>query len=176
MGLFAKKNIKSGTIVSFYPVLSIAGIDFGHSSVCLSSSDVRQGYFRRDTNNDTNDSEEDSDWNGNYLQYIIGSRPLAGLCIPEVFGGNALFVDVEPSQVDCVGWIGHYVKDGAAVEACEEAGILEYYQRLQHYWQAWFFECSGLLVTKQTRGYDYYLSTNASSYNPPGSVSKSSRV
>ena len=111
MGLFAKKNTKSGTIDSFYPVHAI-GVIFGDSSICLSSSDVRQGYFRRDANNDTNDSK-DSDWNGNYLQYIIGSCPLAGLCVSKVFGSDALFVDVEPSQVDCVGWKGHYVNDGA---------------------------------------------------------------
>jgi SET domain len=121
MGLFAKKNIKSGTIVSFYPVHAI-GVDFGDASVCLASDNVRQDYF-----GGNNDGE--GDWNGSYLQYIIGSRPLAGRCVAELFDGDALFIDVDPNRVDRVGWKGHYVNDGAVVEACEEAGILQYYQR-----------------------------------------------
>lgn len=133
MGLFAKKNIKSGTIVSFYPVHAI-GVDFGDSSVCLASSDARQDYFQGDSknsiNNNNNDDTDNDAWNGSYLQYIIGSRPLAGRCVAEVFGGDALFVDVDPNAIDRAGWKGHYVNDGAVVEACDdEADILQYYQR-----------------------------------------------
>ena len=130
MGLFAKKNIKSGTIVSFYPVHAI-GVDFGESSVCLASSDARQGYFQGDSINSINDATgtDGGAWNGSYLQYIIGSRPLAGRCVADVFGGDALFVDVDPNGIDRVGWKGHYVNDGAVVEACDEANIVQYYQQ-----------------------------------------------
>ena len=122
MGLFAKKNMKSGRLLqSLASILSmllasILGIPLSvsHPATCGNA------IFWRDASSDANNSE-DSVWNGNYLQCIIGSCPLAGLCVSEVFGGDSLFVDVDPSQVDRVGWKGHYVNDGAVVEACEEA-------------------------------------------------------
>jgi hypothetical protein len=118
MGLFAKKNIKSGSIISFYPVHAI-GVDFGESSVCLASNDAGQKYFQG----------ESESKNSNYQQYLLGSRLLAGACVTELFDGDALFVDVDPNQVDRAGWKGQYVNDGAVVEVAGENGIVQYYQR-----------------------------------------------
>jgi hypothetical protein len=127
MGMFAKQNIQQGTIISFYPVHAI-GVDFGDSSVCIASNDVSQDYFsHRDSNAAQNTNNNSNDCN--YQQYLIGSRPLAGNCVAELFDGDNLFVDVDPNQVDKPGWKGHYVNDAAVVESSGEEGILQYYQR-----------------------------------------------
>jgi hypothetical protein len=98
MGMFARQNIQQGTIISFYPVHAI-GVDFGDSSVCIASNDVSQDYFSdRDSNAAQNTNNNSNDCN--YQQYLIGSRPLAGYCVAELFDGDNLFVDVDPNQVD----------------------------------------------------------------------------
>jgi SET domain len=123
MGMFAKRSIQRGTVISFYPVHAI-GVDFGDTSVCIASSDVGQEYFN-------NRDRMGSNWNKdcNYQQYLIGSRPLAGYCVADLFDGDNLFVDVDPNQVDKAGWKGHYVNDAAVVETSGEEGIVQYYQR-----------------------------------------------
>lgn len=115
-GLFAKSNVKSGTIVSFYPVHGM-GVDSEESSVCIALSEGDQKHFLGD------------DKDANYLQYLIGSRPLFNHNPMELFGGDAIFVDANPNREDRVGWLSHYINDGATVTSHGEAGVLDYYRR-----------------------------------------------
>lgn len=114
--LFAKANIKSGSIISFYPIHGM-GVDFTESSICMALDESDQAHF----------DQEEKD--ANYLQYIIGSRPLLSHNVAEMFSGDSLFIDVNPDREDKVGWLSHYVNDGATVTKVGEDGVLDYYER-----------------------------------------------
>jgi len=125
MGVFALQNIKAGTLVGYYPVHAI-GIeqldDNGDevSSVCLAARQQDQPYFDQ-VATDTQKS--------NYMQYLIGSRRIAGNAD---FGSNnkhRLFVDVQPSLPLNDKWISHFINDGATVrDNNTEASVLNYYK------------------------------------------------
>lgn len=113
-GLFAKKNIKKGTLIGFYPVHGI-GVEFEDDTfICCGMTSSDQNYFDRI-----------KDLKSNYIQYLVGSRQLG---ISD-FGEDAqLFVDVNPSRTDLSGcWNGHLVNDGATLSENSEKGMLEYY-------------------------------------------------
>mmetsp|Transcript_4000 Transcript_4000/g.9212 ORF Transcript_4000/g.9212 Transcript_4000/m.9212 type:complete len:318 (-) Transcript_4000:2559-3512(-) len=112
-GVFAKQNIKAGTVIGFYPVHGI-GADFDVSSVCFGMTQDDQEYFDQT-------QEEDS----NYVQYLIGSRRIGAAD----FGAETnLFIDVNPSRMDPTGgWISHFINDGATAVANSEVGMLDYY-------------------------------------------------
>jgi len=114
-GLFARKNIKAGSIISFYPVHGIGGDD---GSACVGASDDIQKYFDR----------EGADTS--YVQYLVGSRPFMSQDSKELFGGEAMYIDVDPTvQVD-PGWLSHFINDGATVDLPgDEACMLDYYTR-----------------------------------------------
>lgn len=114
--LFAKSNIKAGSIISFYPIHGM-GVEFSESSVCVALGEEDQKHF----------AQEEKD--ANYLQFIIGSRSLQGQNVAELFDGDSLFIDVNPDREDEVGWLGHYVNDGATVTSIGEEGVLDYYKR-----------------------------------------------
>ena len=117
-GLFAKQNIKKGTVIGFYPVHGI-GAEFEDGSyTCVGIAPEDQKHFN-----------EIQDLQSNYIQYLIGSRKLG----TSDFGdGTQLFVDVNPNRKDdssC--WNGHFVNDGATVSENSEQGMLDYYTASQ---------------------------------------------
>lgn len=117
-GLFAKQNIKKGTLIGFYPVHGI-GAEFEDGSyVCCGMTSADQNHF-----------DEMKDLKSNYIQYLIGSRKLG----TSDFGEDTqLFVDVNPSRTDLSGcWNGHLVNDGATLTENSEQGMLDYYTASQ---------------------------------------------
>jgi len=119
-GLFAKQNIKKGTLIGFYPVHGI-GAEFEDGSyICCGITSADQSHF-----------DEIKDLKSNYIQYLIGSRQLGAAD----FGENTqLFVDVNPSRIESSGcWNGHYVNDGAILSENSEQGMLDYYTASQRF-------------------------------------------
>jgi hypothetical protein len=113
-GLFAAKDLLAGTIVGFYPTHCI-GVATEQSSPYVTLDPVNQEYF-------------DNDQDSNYMQFIVGSRPLLGTDVAQAFQGNPIFVDANPNLPINPGWVGHLVNDGAIVSENTEAGLLKYYK------------------------------------------------
>jgi hypothetical protein len=116
MGLFAKRNIKAGTIVSFFPCHGL-GVDFEDygSSICVALDPTDQDFFLGEGKT------------CNYLHYLLGSRPLLSDNVAQVFQGDSLFIDVNPGRQYIPGWLAHICNDGAIVHSNSEAGVLDYY-------------------------------------------------
>lgn len=116
-GLFAKKDIKRGTIITFYPVHGL-GMESLDSSICFALDPVDQTHF---------DSEETH--SGCYKMYIIGSRQLLTVNVNDYFSGCPLFVDVNPYRSVETGRLSHYVNDGASMAGSSNDDVLFYYQQ-----------------------------------------------
>jgi hypothetical protein len=91
-------------------------MDFRESTICIGSDSIDQEYF---SNHDSRKS--------NYVHYLMGTRPLLKADITKDFGGNVLFVDVNPYRPVTPGWMSHLVNDGAVVETNNEGAVLNYY-------------------------------------------------
>jgi hypothetical protein len=117
-GLFAKQNIKKGTLIGFYPVHGI-GAEFDDGSyVCCGITSEDQQHF-----------DGIKDLKSNYIQYLIGSRKLGTADFGE---DTQLFVDVNPNRADSsTYWNGHFVNDGATLSENSEQGMLDYYDASQ---------------------------------------------
>lgn len=113
-GLFAKQNIKKGTLIGFYPVHGI-GVEFEDGSyICCGATSADQNHF-----------DEIKDLNSNYMQYLIGSRRLGKANFGE---DTQLFLDINPNRVCSSGpWNAHFVNDGATLFENSEQGMLDYY-------------------------------------------------
>jgi len=128
MGVFARQNIKAGTIVGFFPLHAL-GVDFDFaddndknddesSVMCLAANKEDQAYFdnRRGSSND----EEP-----NYVHYLIGSRKIGSADFEST---SKLFLDVRPGLALGDAWISHFINDGATVRTNTEQGMLDYYK------------------------------------------------
>jgi hypothetical protein len=127
LGLFATKNIKAGTIISFYPVHTI-GVDLGHTIRKVSID------LFGNTHEHAQDKEGDTEGNGAtlnqaYLHHVMGSRPLITINIGQDLGGESLFVDVDVDREESPGFHSHRINDGATVTVNSEDGVLGYYQK-----------------------------------------------
>jgi hypothetical protein len=112
-GLFARRQIKAGTIVAFYPVHAI-GADFGSSSVSVGATPADQDFFNNGLDGRVT----------NYVQYLVGSRAIG----TADFGDYCrLFIDANPSRRDEIGWLSHRTNDGATVLENSAKGMLDYY-------------------------------------------------
>jgi hypothetical protein len=114
-GLFARKNLDLGALVSFYPVHGI-GLDIlGGTRVAIASSDdMDQAYF-------DNDSRNQQQSGNNYRQYLIhGDKDLN-----PILSSPSFFIDVNPNRVIQDGWMSHCINDGATIIRGES--IVEYY-------------------------------------------------
>ena len=135
-GVFATKNIKAGTIIGFYPVHGIGLERFDMNAFATASKEDQEYFDGQNLDHDDgagdfeNDDKTKNDGenvaNHNYLQYLVGSRPLCGYQTLE--DGGTLFIDVNPKQVVQETWIGHFINDGAIVESNTEDGLLDYYR------------------------------------------------
>ena len=119
LGLFAKEKIKSGTIISFFPVHTL-GINLGDSIRRVSMDTTGPTYEQQ---------EEDAAFNDqSYLLNILGSRPLMKADISQDLGGESIFLDVDITQPESIGFDSHRINDGATVSTNSEDGALAYYQ------------------------------------------------
>ena len=120
-GLFATKNIKAGSIISFYPAHAL-GIDNGIKQIFVSQRPSDEEYFRE------NPCESSS-----YLHATdqpIFNRPSFVEKIQD--SGNLkdfpLFLDVNPNRDVDGCWVSQMINDGASVKTQSEEGILTYYK------------------------------------------------
>ena len=125
MGLFATKNIKAGSIVSFYPAHTLGMEFFGgndddeEKQIWVSSNDDDRNHF---ANNPPGDSP--------YLhatdQPIFKRNSLLS-DLPQLKNAP-IYLDANPNrQVDSL-WVSHYINDGALVPSNDEDGIEQYYK------------------------------------------------
>lgn len=141
-GLFARQEIKTGTIVSLYPVHCL-GVDCAQEDD-ESSPTVRcymdkldEQYFER---------QQEHGNAGAYLQFLMGSRSLLNTNVNgPLLRGRPLFVDVNPQRatgrpINCHNattttttasssccFLAHLVNDGSIVREASEQGLLDYY-------------------------------------------------
>ncbi|KAL3792273.1 hypothetical protein ACHAW5_001099 [Stephanodiscus triporus] len=126
LGLFARSSIRSGTIITFYPVHSIGivdAVDGGVTRVCMDAGTGRT-YERPD-----DDDDDDA-----YLLHVLGGRPLMDADVSRDLGGRSIFVDVDVSNVD-----PRRIGDGGAIASCgfdghganDGGGALAYYRALR---------------------------------------------
>jgi hypothetical protein len=145
-GLFARQEIKTGTIVSLYPVHCL-GVD-GAQEDDESSPALRcymdkldEQYFER---------QQEHGKAGAYLQFLMGSRSLLNTNVNgPLLRGRPLFVDVNPQRatgrpIHCHNvttttttvspsssssgcFLAHLVNDGSVVREASEQGLLDYY-------------------------------------------------
>lgn len=120
MGLFAKETIEAGTVVAFYPA-HILGINIGETTrrITLDSSNKVMELPAREEE-DSNDHE--------YIQYIIGSRPILSHDVSKDLGADSIFLDVDLKRPSIPLWNSHRINDGAIVLSNTEDGILKYYR------------------------------------------------
>ena len=119
LGLFAKKNIKSGTIISFYPAHAL-GVD-GEDQSTFSCRSPDEEYFQ------THPSAASSYLHCTDQPLFKRTSLLAQLS--EELKDIPLYLDVNPDR-DIVGaWASQMINDGATVESNSEKGVLEYYQK-----------------------------------------------
>jgi len=120
LGLFAKKNIKAGTIICFYPAHAL-GVEIGEgeSSSIFSCLDLDREYFK-----------ENPSSTSCYLHCT--DQPLfkrSSILADRVqnFEGVPLYLDVNPNRVIVPAWVSQFINDGATVESNCEKGVLDYY-------------------------------------------------
>jgi len=137
LGLFAASGIRSGTIITFYPVHSIGIVDADGGQVRRVSMDASTGLTRERGGADDDDDRDDDE---SYLLHVFGSRPLMGADVSSDLGGSSIFVDVDVAPrmgedgavvatiASSRGFDGHRVNDGATVLSNDERGALDYYR------------------------------------------------
>ena len=138
LGLFAKKNIKAYTVVSFYPAHALGIDDDGNASfpfVTLDDEPEDVTYFA-----------QHSSFQSPYLHCTdqpIFQRPSLLLVDGDDDTDDAavnsnssspdlpsVFLDVNPDRKPVVeGWVSQFINDGATVTSRNDAGVLEYYQQ-----------------------------------------------
>jgi hypothetical protein len=147
-GLFARQEIKTGTIVSLYPVHCL-GVDCtqedDESSPALRCymDKLDEQYFER---------PQEHGNAGAYLQFLMGSRSLLDTNVNgPLLRGRPLFVDVNPQRatgrpIHCHDattntttaassssssssgcFLAHLVNDGSVVREASEQGLVDYY-------------------------------------------------
>lgn len=118
-GLFATTNIKSGTIITFYPAHAL-GIDDGLSPQ-FSYLPQDEAYFQ------SHPCSQSS-----YLhctdQPLFQRQSILSQTIPAM-SDVPLYLDVNPHRDDIVvgPWLSHMINDGAVVQSNSVESILEYY-------------------------------------------------
>ena len=100
LGLFAKKALKSGTVISFYPA-HILGIEVGDRirRISLDGSTGQVEEQNEDADDDAPPKVDDA-----YLHHILGKRPLMHAGIAQDLGGAAMFLDVDMMRPESPGW------------------------------------------------------------------------
>lgn len=111
LGLFATKNIKAGTIVSFYPAHAL-GEDSETEFVSLLEDDA--SYFA-----------DHPPTQSSYLHCT--DQPIFGR-LSALQTQDPLYLDVNPNRDRAPTWVSQMINDGAVIADNTEAGVLKYYQ------------------------------------------------
>ena len=122
LGLFARENIKGGTIVAFYPAHVLGMTDAQGGGTVRRVGRDASGAVTSDRGGHEEDRDEA------YLHHLLGKRLLMGADVARDLGGGTLFVDVDLGREAAPGFDAHRVNDGATVAANSEEGTLEYYR------------------------------------------------
>ncbi|CAJ1909308.1 unnamed protein product [Cylindrotheca closterium] len=118
LGLFASKNIKAGSIVSFYPAHTL-GIEHGDEFLFVSNTDQNREYFQQhppDTSSYLHATDQP-----------IFNRPSFMSSIPEIKEAP-VYLDVNPNVPVSPAWVSHYINDGATLRENSIAGVEDYYR------------------------------------------------
>ena len=117
LGLFATKNIKAGSIVSFYPAHALGFELEDGRQLWLSSNDDDRSHFA------ANPSSTSS-----YLhatdQPIFRRKSLL-----DDIDDSPIYLDANPNRKTDELWVSHYINDGAIVQSNDQKGIEEYYRQ-----------------------------------------------
>jgi len=118
-GLFATRNIKAGTIVSFYPAHAL-GIEVGDRQLWVSSNESDQEYFA-----------QHPPGSSAYLHATdqpIFNRPSLLADTPGM-KDSPIYLDVNPNREVEPLWISQYINDGAMVLSNDGEGVKAYYEQ-----------------------------------------------
>jgi len=109
-GLYAKQDIPSGSIFTFYPVHSM-GVNFADGTSFLQGP---EGYDHTKSK---------------YIMSLIGDRSLLGMDLKNDFdNGNGMgFVDADPTRSVDRAWQCHFINDGAIIQRNTPKSVMEYY-------------------------------------------------
>lgn len=125
LGLFATKNIKAGSIVSFYPAHTL-GVEVNDQSIFVAPEGSDQDYFR--------EHPPDSSSYLHATDQPIFNRPSL-LAKSSGLGGSTqlkdapLYLDVNPQRTPISpAWVSQYINDGAILRESSEAGVTAYYK------------------------------------------------
>lgn len=117
-GLFATRNLKAGTLVSFYPAHCL-GAELGGGEVWATAEEDRE-YFAAHPHASSA-----------YLhatdQPIFGRPSVLQAARAGGEEGSVCYLDVNPNRGVDAAWVSHYINDGATVEEGTEAGVTKYY-------------------------------------------------
>lgn len=116
LGLFARKNIKANTIISFYPAHAL-GVDVEEGEGFISNASDQE-YF-----------QSHPSFKSSYLHCTdqpIFKRP--SLLQQAGLEDVPLYLDVNPNRPIVGAWVSQMINDGATVQSNTEAGVLDYYQ------------------------------------------------
>jgi len=119
-GLFAKKNIKAGTIISFYPVHAL-GVETGDNSESLFT------YLNSDQEYFQNHPSTSSCYLHCTDQPIFKRSSIVHEIAQEL-KDTPLYLDVNPNRKIISPWVSQFINDGALVECNSERAVLDYYK------------------------------------------------
>lgn len=117
-GLFATKNIKAGTIVSFYPAHAL-GVEAGNESFFVSRDMADKQYFG-DHPSDVSSYLHATDqpiFNRSSLLADLGTEA----------SGLPLYLDINPNREVSPAWVSQYINDGAIMPENTDSGVSVYY-------------------------------------------------
>ena len=120
LGLLAKKNIKAGTIVSFYPAHAL-GAETGEDDCTSTFSflDSDQEYFQ--------DNPSNASCYLHCTDQALFKRSSILLDIAQGLEDVPLYLDCNPNRPIVPGWVSQFINDGATVDSNSEKGVLDYY-------------------------------------------------
>ena len=103
LGLFARENIKGGTIVAFYPAHVLGMTDAQGGGTVRRVGRDASGAVTSDRGGHEEDRDEA------YLHHLLGKRLLMGADVAGDLGGGTLFVDVDLGREAAPGFDAHRV-------------------------------------------------------------------
>lgn len=123
LGVFATKNIKAGSIVSFYPAHTL-GVEHEDEFLFVSNDDANREHFQRNP-------PDASAYLHATDQPIFNRRSVLADVAPELKDAP-VYLDVNPDrQPVSPAWVSHYINDGATMKENSVAGVEEYYRNSQ---------------------------------------------
>lgn len=130
-GLFAKKNIKSGTIVSFYPAHAL-GVDTDDDETPFVCREEDTEYFRSHPSTASSYlhcTDQPLFRRDSFLRPVTSGRENEKQkSIDDDDDTTLLYLDANPTKPIVGGWVSQMINDGAVVESNSEEGLLDYYR------------------------------------------------